>query len=63
LPKSNADRIAKLEHEQIKQGRVVSGLLLRLAKLETAVAIMRPGQQAQDEEICAIARQSEESSR
>lgn len=60
MPKSNADRIAKLEHECRKQGRIVSGLVQRLTKLELALAAMRTGQQAEDEAINALQRHAEE---
>lgn len=63
MPKSNADRIAKLEHECVKHIRIIAGLLLRLAKLETNLATMAAGQDAQDEAINALERQAKESSK
>ena len=60
MPKSNADRIAKLEHTVIKHDRIISGLVQRLTKLEQALATMRTGQQAEDEAINALQKQVEE---
>ena len=59
MPKSNADRIAKLEHEGRKQERLIHGIIQRLTKIEAALASMRTGQQAQDEIICDIQHQVE----
>ena len=57
MPKSNADRIAKLERAITRQACLISGLIQRLTKLEVALAVMRTGQQAEDEAICALERQ------
>ena len=63
MPKSNADRIAKLEHERIKQERLIHGMGQRLTKLEQALADMRTGQQAEDEAINALQKQAEENTK
>ena len=59
MTKSHADRIAKLEHEARKQERLIHGIIQRLTKIETALGVMRQGQQAQDETLCALERQKE----